>query len=500
MNCNRQKTLTRNFARLLKAALVGLWFTGLSAYAQFTITVSSDTLMSRCGTTKIKLVFLANDSLWLIDFSEQNPKARSIKNITGAPATPVLSPDGGSVAYVTGVSDIPPFSSTAPNSIAWIRGLSADGVPVQIASPGWAPRFCLSDSSPTVLYATCGKKTSADQHLWDGCGKMRAFSVATQQNSDIWAGGSLFGGMSYNGQWLCTADNNPAYMLDITNGSNKPAMIHRLHWINNTTNADTVMELQACNPSISSSRVFFDAMMYLDIGSDGMVQYHPKNLGNWSFHTRIFISRSTNAVVRYYDAPAEPPVVLRAQKAGDVIAKQWESPRWSNHPYFASSALYLDRSWGGDKETFRNEAIYLINLKDSSYIKLVAISDTSSAGAVSLKFPWSWVETPPGYEKQEDGQWLSKSLDIAAVQPINGRQLTQSYGIHISRGRIFSNRPISTVEFLTVQGMRIVKLNALNQSTFVIPKRFLRYGPNVALCTFSDGSSRVLKMIAMNIL
>jgi hypothetical protein len=236
-------------------------------------------------------------------------------------------------------------------------------------------------------------------------------------------------------------------------------------------------------------------MMYLDIGSDGVFQYHPKNLGNWSFHTRIYISRSNNAIVRYYDVPAYPPLVLKAQNSGDIIAKQWASPRWSNHPYFASSALYLERSWGGNNETFRNEAIYLINLKDSSYTKLMSISDTSSTSATSLEFPWLWVETPRGFENQEDGQWLGKSLDVAAIQPVNGSQSTQSYGVHISRSRIISNRSLSAVEFLTAQGKRIVKLNAYNQKIYVIPKRLLPCGANLALCTFSDGSRHVLKMI-----
>ena len=298
-------------------------FSATALFGQFTITANSDSLMALCGTNKVKLVFLAKDSLWNVDFSETTPQARTIKNITGAPTTPAFSPDGGSVAYVTGIGGVPPVSTFSPNSVPWLCDISGAAAPQKVADTGWAPRFDLASAAPRVVYATCGKLVSDTANLWNGCGKMRAWSSTSGQSSDVWAGGSWFGGMSYNGQWLCTADNGPAYMLDITSAANKPVTLHRLHWTNGKTNADTVFALQACNPSISSSRVFPDAMMYLDIGNLSVPGYRTKNMGNWDFHTRIFISRSTNAVARYYDMP----LVADFQNSGDVSTQTWESPR-----------------------------------------------------------------------------------------------------------------------------------------------------------------------------
>ena len=489
-----KKTPKKQYGPIKAVLIVFLsLFLTIPIQAQFTITVNPDTLKSKCNTNNVKLVFIAKDSLWYVDFSQQNPQLKSMKNITGKPTTPALSPDGAYIAYITGVSGVPPLGSSSPNSIAWLCDVAGSSAPKQIANPGWSPRFDLSASSPTVVYATCGKNSPGLMDLWNGCGKVCAWENGAQQPSDVWAGGSLFGGMSYNGQWLCTADNNPAYMLDITNNADKPVMVHRLHWTNSKTNADTVFGLQACNPSISSSRVFFDAMMYLDIGNISTPGFHTKNLGAWDFHTRIFISRSTNAVARFYDMPSDPPVVSNVQNPGDVTAKSWESPRWSNNPYFASAALYLERSWG-ENTTDRNESIYLIDLKDSSYLKLVSISDTSASNTLSLEFPWLWVETPRNFDSLEDNQWLNRSLDVATRQQADNAVIVSGYEVFQSRGQIFSSRPLASVDFFNARGEVVGKVHPGLKKRCGIPRAISTSAVLFASCTFSDDKKCVVKL------
>lgn len=488
-HCKNKRFYFPYKAAAVSIALMAFWIAPL--FGQFTITVDPDSLAAICGTNKVKLVFLAKDSLWYVDFSETTPQARTIKTISGAPTTPALSPDGGYAAYVTGIGGVPPVSMFSPNSVPWLCDLSGATAPRKVADTGWAPRFDLASAAPRVVYATCGKLVSDTADLWNGCGKMRAWSSSSGQSSDVWAGGSWFGGMSYNGQWLCTADNGPAYMLDITNAANKPVTLHRLHWTNGKTNADTVFALQACNPSISSSRAFPDAMMYLDVGNLSMPGYHTKNMGYWDFHTRIFISRSTGAVAKYYDMP----FVADFQNSGDVSTQTWESPRWSNHPYFASAALYKERSWAGNKVTDRNESIYLINLKDSTYLKLITLSDTSVGNTLSMEFPWLWVDVAQDFASQEDKQWLSGSLDAAVRKPLGGSGNVSSYRIYQSHGNLFSGRPLAGVEFFTLQGERIGKFNAYRKIEFKIPSMALENGECFAKCTFTDNKTGVIKLI-----
>jgi hypothetical protein len=302
--------------------------------------------------------------------------------------------------------------------------------------------------------------------------------------------------MSYNRQWLCTADNNPAYMLDRTNSGNKPGMIHRLRWTNSSSGADTVFEIQTCNPSISSSRVFFDAMMYLDIGTESIVSsspYRPKNLGSWGFHTRIFISRSTNDIARYYDVPVNPPVVAVVQKAGDVTVKSWDSPRWSNHPYFASATLFLERAWD-DGTTDRNEAIYLIDLRNSSYVKLLSLADTSGSNSLSMDYPWLWVETPSDLASSEDENWLAASLDAGVKQTGGNPVGREGAALHVRHGEIVSLRPMASIEFVTLSGAVAGKIQVYGRMSCAIPRGILPGGVRLAVCTYSDNSHSILKI------
>jgi hypothetical protein len=460
----------------------------IQASAQFTIVVDPDTLKNRCETKNVKLVFIAKDSLWYVDFSEQNPTAKTVKNITGKPSTPVLSPDGKNVAFVTGVQDIPPSGSASAVSTAWICALTEQASPIQIASPGWSPRFDLSAAFPTVTYSTCG----SGANCWNGCGKVLKYNTLTVQSSELWCCGSYFGGLSYNGQWLCTAENAPAYLLDRSNPLNKPVMVHRLH-IQGGADGDTLMPVQTCNPSISSSRIFPDAMMYLDIGTPFFNTLH---LGDWSFHGRIFISRSTNTIARFFDMPVNSPI-QDPQGHLEVINKEWESPRWSNHPYFASAALKLERSWG-ENSIIRNESIYLINIHDSVYTRLITLADTSSVNSLSLDFPWLWVETPANFDSLEDKSWLNGSLDRNT--PINYSakiNIGKNYSVHIKNGLVKSSYPMSMLEFFTLTGRRIGVVAVHGKTSVLIPGCLAKNGSFLIQCTFSDNKRTVIVNHAM---
>jgi hypothetical protein len=93
------------------------------------------------------------------------------------------------------------------------------------------------------------------------------------------------------------------------------------------------------------------------------------------------------------------------------VGKEWYYPEWSNHPYYAAASLNIDRLWlksGNWAHTYNTESIYLVGLKDSTYVKLIESTDTSSASATSFIYPWVWVEKSAGFE--EDPAWLAKTI------------------------------------------------------------------------------------------
>jgi hypothetical protein len=110
--------------------------------------------------------------------------------------------------------------------------------------------------------------------------------------------------------------------------------------------------------------------------------------------------------------PADRPVVPPSQAVtGDALGKEWYHPEWSNHPYYAVAALHIDRvfdSSGNWVHRYNSESVYLIDLKDSLYVKLIESTDTLITSVTGFNYPWVWVEVPAGFS--EDAAWLSKTI------------------------------------------------------------------------------------------
>lgn len=178
------------------------------------------------------------------------------------------------------------------------------------------------------------------------------------------------------------------------------------------------LDLQTCNPSISSSRIFTNTMMYIDFSSSAIENagsYHPV-LGYWDIHQRIFIGRSDGVILRYYDAPQDKISEIPESEMGkgEAYSVNWNHPEWSNHPYYATALSYVTRLWKKTmyERTYHNEGLYIINLKDSAYLKIVEITDTSYTSTETLKWPWVWIETPSNFAEIEDPYWLVKPVSI----------------------------------------------------------------------------------------
>jgi hypothetical protein len=111
--------------------------------------------------------------------------------------------------------------------------------------------------------------------------------------------------------------------------------------------------------------------------------------------------------------PSDHPLVSGeiARGVGEPVAEAWEYPEWSNHPYYAAAALYVQRVFAGDetwKTTDNFEALYLVDLKDSLFVRLLETTDTSLASTISMESPFLWVEKTPDFK--EDSTWLGTTI------------------------------------------------------------------------------------------
>jgi hypothetical protein len=205
--------------------------------------------------------------------------------------------------------------------------------------------------------------------------------------------GGYTGGLSYDNRFLCGGGGHIA-MLDLESGKTRPdTLSHNL--------------VQSCNASISSSRIFTNTMMNLDFGSN-----HPaiNNGKPWQTWQTILINNIQKQVVKGYVCPTvyQHPIETEPTSLSKV---KWHHCEWSSHPYFAAATINAERYFKvADKyeNTFYQERLYLINLRDSTYIEVVRpdtiVYDPAYSSAAGFYWPWLWVEVPAGFA--EEAAWL----------------------------------------------------------------------------------------------
>ncbi len=359
-------------------------------------------LSAGMGGTHAKLIYVdmtaPTSSLCYLDFSE-NTASPAIHVIAAAkaPAVPVISPDGEWAVYASG-SGPEAGSPAGSKSSVYLIKIAEDATPLLIAADSACePRFVQHpDGAMTILYST-----QAPDIAWEGHGRTMRVDVDMNGSAPVphephvlWPGGAYTGGLSYDGKFLCGGGGQVA-MLDLLGAKGR---------------ADTLSPnlVQSCNASISSSRKTTNTMMFLteETSSPNLNGGKP-----WDEWQAILISDMAKHLVKGYMYPAsfKSPLETDPKSISNV---KWHHPEWSNHPYFAAATLNVDRffkSAAGFDNTNFQERIYLLNLKDSSYLEVLrpdAIKTTGKAfDASGVYWPWLWVEVPAGFT-EADG-WLS---------------------------------------------------------------------------------------------
>lgn len=354
------------------------------------------------GGTHAKLVYidrtLAPERLCYLDFSETGEKpAVHVISAANQPEVPVISPDGNWVVYASGDGTEAGSALTARSSI-YLARLSEDAQPMLLAADSACePRFVQNvQGKLSVIYATLDPDLA-----WQGHGQTRRIDIdisgaqpVASPAQVVWAKGGYSAGLSWDNRYL-SAGGGLVARLDLLGAKQAP---------------DTLAYnmVQACNASASSSRIFTNTLMYLN--TDGI---DPKINGGkeWGEWQAILIGDSSKSLLKGYTCPATFANPIETEPKS-FTTMRWHHPEWSNHPYFAAATLNVDRffkSGSGYANTGYQERIYLLNLKDSTYLEVVrpdAVRFTGkSFDASGFYWPWLWVEVPEGF--QEAADWLA---------------------------------------------------------------------------------------------
>jgi hypothetical protein len=355
------------------------------------------------GSAKLAFVDYTTDSrlLCYIDFSEPDatPRIHTIANAVD-PHVPVISPDGGWVVYASG-QGCEAGSPVSMRSSVWLCRLAEQAQPVLIAADSACePRFVQNDSADlSIIYSTL-----APNFAWEGAGHTMQVSIDVSSTPPtvstpipLCGDGGYTGGLSWDRRYLCGGGGHVA-MLDLQSGMHRP---------------DTLSYnlIQSCNASISSSRGFTNTMMYLNTGSSSPML----NGGQaWKTWQAILISNSHSELVKGYLVPDTAGMQYPVETTPPSVSGiRWHHCEWSNHPYFATATLNVDRYFsvnGQYSNTYFQERIYLINLRDSTYLEILhpdKIKYTGTADDPSgFYWPWLWVEIPATFS--ESTTWLNK--------------------------------------------------------------------------------------------
>jgi hypothetical protein len=354
------------------------------------------------GGPNAKLAYIdrtkAGGELCFIDFSEKTP-APAIHVIAAAdkPAVPVISPDGKWIVYASGAGAEAGSPPGTRSSVYLVR-MEEGAQPVLIAADSACePRFVQNNPGKLAVIYT----TQAPDLAWEGHGRTMQVDVDVSGAAAVpgvpqalWPSGGFTGGLSWDGRFLCGGGGHVA-MIDLKAVGARPDTL-------------SFKGIQSCNASISSSRVRTDAMMYLNTeGSDPAVN-GGKGWGEWQ---TILIGNKSTGLLKAYSHPASFANSAETEPKSFSDAK-WHHSEWSNHPYFATATVNVNRFFkSGDtyENTMMQERIYLINLKDSSYLEVLrpaAMKYTGVRNDVSgFYWPWLWVEVPAAFSESAD--WLT---------------------------------------------------------------------------------------------
>jgi hypothetical protein len=255
----------------------------------------------------------------------------------------------------------------------------------------------------------------------------------------------------------------------------------------NGTAIDTFVTIGTCNVSRSASRVFTNTMLYFDFSSAPIKAAgcnHPL-LGTWKAHEKLFISRFDGEDLKTFNVPADRPVipVADAEGKGEAVKKEWENPEWSTHPYYAAASMMVDRLFdrsGSWEHTTNLEAVYLVDLKDSTYVKLVESTDSTFESTTTLTYPFVWVDVANNFA--EDTAWLSRTIwERASAGVISPYDRRNSFDPYV---KLFKDGKLPEIFVYSVLGRKVASARPAAGNDLEFGTLFRDLRPGVYLVGF----------------
>ncbi len=311
-------------------------------------------LMGFLGTASVKCVFVKETAggrkLCYIDFMETGKPLHVLADSLPAHC-PVISPDGGLVAYSSKGEG--GFSGA---STMTIRGLNASAKAVRSspAVPAFVPRWWVDQNTLDTFIVFPNNTVSDDDTVVWKMGKTYRQKISggifVGQPQILCDTGSFNGGLSYDGVFLATGFRK-AHVLNLTSND--------LYNYFETSISGTSLPSQVCNVSINPSFECQDEIMFLDYGSNTESSIIGKPYG---LHEIIFTATSIDSI-RWYEKPEG--------------FDKWNDVEWSNNPQFAVALAQTNAN--GEKGS-----IFCIDLKNKHYLKI--------AEGNNIREPYFWVD------------------------------------------------------------------------------------------------------------
>ena len=284
--------------------------------------VSRDSLSAFVGTRNVKLAYTksipgGNQLLYFVDFSDSIVAPELVKKPSGKQDwnanCPILSPDGKLVAYyLTDPSNI-------KHAAAYCQKLDTNAEPNLIDDPGSDPHFYKDNQSNNlfITYTDTTDKIDADTSLKTRHTYKVQINTTTGQiipgTKTTIASFPFFGGMSYDGKYICTGYSN-AYIFN--------TISQNIFSVNPGK--------QTCNPSITPDTQHTGRMMFLNIGGIQAMNTMPSPMQGISLkeHKFVFIADTNNNYVNSFSIVDMVPGMASASGC------EWQCPKWSNIPDF----------------------------------------------------------------------------------------------------------------------------------------------------------------------
>jgi hypothetical protein len=279
--------------------------------------VSIDSLSTFVGSHNVKLAYTksipgGNQVLYFADFNDSAVAPQVVKKPAGlqdwSANCPIISPDGNLVAYY--LTD----PSNSKHAAAYCQKLDANSEPNLIDDPGSDPHFYKDNHNH--LYITYADTTDKLDATHSSLRTRHTYEVqidtATGQKigtKDSIAPFPFYGGMSYDGKYICTGFSN-AYIFNTVSQNFF------------SINPPLSSPIQTCNPSMTPDSFLIGRMMFLNIGGVQNMKNMPASITQGvPEHQYVFVADTDNTLISSFSLVE----VLPSYSSGE-----WQCPKWTN--------------------------------------------------------------------------------------------------------------------------------------------------------------------------